>query len=128
MSEKSISKQKYIEKLKEIGNAVYKQKKLRRIWIFGLILTGFSLFIDLKLLFVILLVMVILTWAALNTIENEENSEIDDLHYQKEELERLVNISKEHIDSGKATLEEKIEFSQIQKELEEVNQLINEKS
>lgn len=128
MSEKDISKQKYMEKLREIGAFIYKKKKLRRIWIFGLILTAFSLFIDLKLLFVILLIMIVLTWAALNNIEKEENSEIDELLYQKEELERLVNITKEHIESGKGTLEEKIEFSQMQKELEEVNQLINERS
>lgn len=121
-------KKAFIESSKKIFKKILIDKRLRNLWIFGLILTGFSIFIDFKLLFVVLLLMVFLTAGATKNIEIEETNELDDLNYSKEEMENILKVTEEHINSGGATLEEKLEYNQLKKELNEVNKLITEKN
>lgn len=121
-------KKAFIESSKKIFKKILIDKRLRNLWIFGLILTGFSIFIDFKLLFVVLLLMVFLTAGATKNIEIEETNELDDLNYSKEEMENILKVMEEHINSGGATLEEKLEYNQLKKELNEVNKLITEKN
>lgn len=125
--ERNIKKE-LVNSSKKLFIKILKDKRLRNLWIFGLILTGFSIFIDFKLLFVVLLLMIFLTAGTTKNIEIEETNELDDLNYSKEEMENILEVMEEHINSGRATLEEKLEYNQLKKELNEVNKLIEEKN
>ena len=113
-------------KVKDWIHFILQHKRLRNIWFFGLILIGFSIFIDYKFLFVVFFIMVFLTWGALSSIEENAKRELDELLKEKEELESILEVMEEHVASGNATLDEKIEFTQLKKELEEINQLIEQ--
>lgn len=119
--------QKLKTEIKKLFKMVMREKRLRNIWIFGLILTCFSIFIDFKLLAVILFVMIFLTISALRQIEVEELDETTMLQLEKEELEAIISVTKEHIETGNATLEEKIELKNLEMELNEINLILNRK-
>ncbi|MGF7535641.1 hypothetical protein AAGG74_18465 [Bacillus mexicanus] len=112
---------------KKLIKIVMSEKRLRNIWIFGLILTCFSIFIDFKLLAVIVFVMIFLTIGALRQIEVEDLDETALLLSDKKELEALISVTKEHIETGNATLEEKIELKNLEMELNEINNILKKK-
>lgn len=117
-------KTRVINYIKKEFKKILSHAKLKRIWLFGLIIIGFSIPIRISLVPVILLLMVVLTLGTNMEINEMNHHYLEDLYKEKEELERILAITQQHIEEGKATLQEKIEFGNLEAELEKINEQI----
>jgi hypothetical protein len=116
------------ELMKDLFEHILKHKRVRNLWIFGLILIIFSIFIDIKMILVIFILMFLLTVGTFKTIEKEENEDLEILNEELAVLEMEHKVMKEHIESGQATMDEKLQFAAIEKDIIEIKQEIEVKN
>ncbi|MED2737516.1 hypothetical protein [Bacillus toyonensis] len=116
------------ELMQDLFQHILKHKRVRNLWIFGLILIIFSIFIDIKMILVIFILMFLLTVGTFKSIEKEENEDLEILNEELTVLEMEHKVMKEHIDSGQATMEEKLQLAAIEKDIFEIKQELEVKN
>lgn len=114
------------ELMKDLLKHILRHKRVRNLWIFGSILIIFSIFIDIKLILVILILMFLLTVGTFKSIEKEDNEDLEILNEELTVLEMEHKVMKEHIESGQATMDEKLQLATLEKEIIEIKQEIED--
>ncbi|WP_088362431.1 hypothetical protein [Bacillus cereus] len=114
------------ELMKDLFKHILQHKRVRNLWIFGSILIIFSIFIDIKMILVILILMFLLTVGTFKSIEKEDSEDLEILNEELAVLEMEHKVMKEHIESGQATMDEKLQLATLEKEIIEIKQEIEE--